>query len=819
MLNRSMISQAVSAMQGGQQGGDQREALKQQILDQWKQIGVPSIGGGMSIEDRAAGLADRLYANQIYDLNRLKLEDNAKTQVASYSPVQVRYDENGNPQYGFYSGDEYGQSFTPLTPEQAATVIRQADPEGGSSFAYQTGLRDRAADEIQKRLNYDGRQIGFLGNIGDGGRNADPSGYLQRGGLASWSALGEGAVSYTAQQGPDGKVYFVPSWGSTSDRGLIAPLASIGLGLLAPGLGSAIGSSLGASGAAASALGGAVLGGGVSAATGGDILKGAALGGLGGYASGALGGSAPVTNTTGLTPAAIEAGLGTPGYGFNAAAASSGLFNPSLIGAGAALNFDAPATMPTAIPAAAPAAPAAAPAASPTNLTPAAMEAGLGTPGYGYNASAAASELFDPSTIGAGAGLSYGVPAAAAAAPSAAPSTASQLASGLRLASAAGSLAAGLGAANTSIPSGGNMDYMALADKTAANNLAMAKYTTAANRVNQTNQFGTQNWVYTPQYDANGNETGGGWTQTTTLNPEQQALFNSQTAGNQGVSDAANAALRNSAQLTNPNLDLSRLPGYQGIDASRLRSVNDLNLSGLTNINGINLNALPRGAINPGTTAQQAIMSRLQPQLSQYDNELSQRLANQGITLGSEAYNREMALAGQRRNDLELQAAAQGISLDQAARQQAFGEQQGLFNSQFAQRGQGLTEQQALYNSQMGQRQQGLAEQQAIDSQIRQQRGQMLNEQQAAINVPLNTINALRSGSQVQNPTFGNFAQQANVAGADALGAANQQYTNQLNAANAQRATNAGMFGGLAQLGTAALLAPKGTFSSFFPGS
>lgn len=40
-----------------------------------------------------------------------------------------------------------------------------------------------------------------------------------------------------------------------------------------------------------------------------------------------------------LTPAAIEAGMGTPGYGFNASAAESGLFNPANIGAGAASDF------------------------------------------------------------------------------------------------------------------------------------------------------------------------------------------------------------------------------------------------------------------------------------------------------------------------------------------------------------------------------------------------------------------------------------------------------------------------------------------------
>jgi hypothetical protein len=43
-----------------------------------------------------------------------------------------------------------------------------------------------------------------------------------------------------------------------------------------------------------------------------------------------------------LTPAAIESGIGSAGYGYNASAASSGLFNPATIGAGAAIG--APST-------------------------------------------------------------------------------------------------------------------------------------------------------------------------------------------------------------------------------------------------------------------------------------------------------------------------------------------------------------------------------------------------------------------------------------------------------------------------------------------
>ena len=47
-------------------------------------------------------------------------------------------------------------------------------------------------------------------------------------------------------------------------------------------------------------------------------------------------------------------------------------------------------------------------AGNPVPLNMAAIESGLGTPGYGFNASAAASNMFDPSVIGSGAGRMYG---------------------------------------------------------------------------------------------------------------------------------------------------------------------------------------------------------------------------------------------------------------------------------------------------------------------------------------------------------------------------------------------------------------------------
>ena len=175
------------------------------------------------------------------------------------------------------------------------------------------------------------------------------------------------------------------------------------------------------------------------------------------------------------------------------------------------------------------------------------------------------------------------------------------------------------------------------------------------------------------------------------------------------------------------------------------------NIKGLfenPNIDESKLAAMPQ---NAGMTSQQAIMSRLRPTLDTEQSALDTKLANQGIALGSDAYKRAMNLQGQRMNDLELQAAAQGIGLDMNARQQG------------------------------------------------------LNEQYQRMQQPLNLINALKTGSQVQAPQFSSYAQQASTAGPDMMGAANAQYGANLDYANAQNAQTNAMMGGLFSLGGAAM--------------
>lgn len=87
-------------------------------------------------------------------------------------------------------------------------------------------------------------------------------------------------------------------------------------------------------------------------------------------------------------------------------------------------------------------------------------------------------------------------------------------------------------------------------------------------------------------------------------------------------------------------------------------------------------------------------------------------------------------------------------------------------------------------------------------------RERALQEQSFLRNEPLNTLNAVRTGAQVTNPTFTPVPQQQTVAGPNLLGAAQAQYQGQLGAYNAEQAGNNNFMGGLFSLGGAVLGSP-----------
>jgi hypothetical protein len=91
---------------------------------------------------------------------------------------------------------------------------------------------------------------------------------------------------------------------------------------------------------------------------------------------------------------------------------------------------------------------------------------------------------------------------------------------------------------------------------------------------------------------------------------------------------------------------------------------------------GVDVGGLAQMPVSAGMTGQQAILSRLTPQLQRERAGLENQLRNQGLVPGGEAYNREIELFNQRANDLLQQSALQGIGLDAQMRAQGFSERQ-----------------------------------------------------------------------------------------------------------------------------------------------
>jgi hypothetical protein len=86
-------------------------------------------------------------------------------------------------------------------------------------------------------------------------------------------------------------------------------------------------------------------------------------------------------------------------------------------------------------------------------------------------------------------------------------------------------------------------------------------------------------------------------------------------------------------------------------------------------------------------------------------------------------------------------------------------------------------------------------------------RQQGFNELAYMRNEPLNTLNAVRTGSQVTNPSFTSVPQQAVTRGADMLGAATAQGNYDTAAYNAAQAGQAGMTSGLMSLAGTGMMA------------
>lgn len=288
--------------------------------------------------------------------------------ITSFKPPELTGDyakaatDAAAPTLKYYTGKTYQGDQVLNLAKQLATIADPSQIKGGV-FGEKKPSVGFDYSEAQKILGgeptvYDQVLLDSAANLIDQGitdlSQLKPSTYTdpETGEVISQNSLfagqtysGPGVTNYQIQFDASGKPKFTTTGADTGDKGLIAPLA-LGASLLgAPAL---LGSALapGAAAATQGALGGALLGGGTAALSGGNVLQGAVLGGLGGYAQGGgFSSGADLGMNSNLTMAQIEAGLGTPGYGYGAQAANSGLFDPAIIGSGAYLQTSYPYDM------------------------------------------------------------------------------------------------------------------------------------------------------------------------------------------------------------------------------------------------------------------------------------------------------------------------------------------------------------------------------------------------------------------------------------------------------------------------------------------
>ncbi len=404
-------------------------------------------------------------------------------------------------------------------------------------------------------------------------------------------------------------------------------------------------------------------------------------------------------------------------------------------------------------------------------------------------------------------------------------------------------------------------DYTSAAKATASGNLDATRAATDANRVNQVTPYG--NLTYTQ--DPNSGSPDKGWQSTITLSDTGQKLLDASNQSSLGLSGLQSSALDNVKNTMGQPMSTKGVMPLTGqvVGASpvqtKLGDTGNIQtgLSGLNNGQGsINTAGIP-GVTNQGISTpdeayrkqyQDAVYGQqaqyLDPQFEQSKKAFDSQMANQGLVPGDEAYNAAaqnynsakqqaysnaqmnaitgglgaqqanfgMGLQGnQQLNANQAQQFGQSAAQTAAANQQAgIQNQNAIASGQFANAAQAQQFQNALaaaeFNNQ-GQSQmfsQGLA-----NANLGNQANQLgMQNAYNAYNQPLNTLNAIRTGSQVQNPQFTNVPQQQATTGPDILGATTQGYNAALGGVNAQNAASGNFNNGLmGLLGTAGMYA------------
>lgn len=289
-------------------------------------------------------------------------------------------------------------------------------------------------------------------------------------------------------------------------------------------------------------------------------------------------------------------------------------------------------------------------------------------------------------------------------------------------------------------------DPTATAAAQTQSNVQTATANAALNRVDQYTPYGSST------YDITGTNPDGtpNYSQTISLSPGEQNLFNMQQQGQQTLGQTALGALGNVQNTYSQPFSTNGLPQVTGQVAGQQ-----------------NQGAAIQQAQN---AAYQQQTQYLDPQFAQSQDTLNTQLANEGLQTGDKGYDNAQQMFG-------------------------LGKQQAYQSAQNAAVQAGDQEQNTLYG-------QGLSSANLQNSAS----AQALSQALGLYNQPLNQYNALMTGAQVQNPNFSSVPA-VNQAGTDVGGITNSAYQNQLAQYNASQQGINNLFSLGGNLGAAAILA------------
>jgi len=397
-------------------------------------------------------------------------------------------------------------------------------------------------------------------------------------------------------------------------------------------------------------------------------------------------------------------------------------------------------------------------------------------------------------------------------------------------------------------------DYQGAAQATAAGNLQNLNAQTWANRPTMVTPWGTSSWDTSvdetayqravSEWKAAGadNKTMPSrnayttWSNTVELTPEQQAALNNEQQIQANQSNLAKTLQGQVASTMQDGFNAPSMSSYMSSVPGVKTSFNGYNPTGVNQVKqsftggpNQNLNAPQYDASTAaaGTkAAYDASTGLLKDQWEQDTSALDNQLRMQGLTPGTEAYNNAMQNLTRTQGQVQSQLASQavltgnemanrdyasslaGYTAGNDARSTQFGQDATRFGMSNDAQSQAFTQGLSLYGTDIAARQAANEAQQQSWQQAMDNYRTAYQSSYQDYMTPLNSMNAVLNGQQVQNPSFNGFAQAGYVPGTDYSGAASA--LGQWN--SGQAAQNQGMFSSL--LGTAGRLGSAYLMSS-----